>query len=238
MSRAPSRGPAGQLLTVLRRDWPRLLIELVVLVAGITISFALEEWRVRRELHESERRVWRTVRENLVADTLDLTRRIGFIESMIGAYGRLERGARDSLDHDMDLAISYVGFMPTDHGYLEIRERGASRILSRELLARLSSLHNGRYANTREWDTITRDFILQRMIPYVDMNSPAVPTGSNGGIATGFGRVYDAVGARDQFRNLMRTNRLFKDAQLMTYRMALSGAREMIGQVDGYLGAD
>lgn len=221
-----------RLLHVLKRDWPRLLIELAVLIAGITISFALEEWRTVRIERRAESRIWQGVHDNLVADSTNLVARIAYIRAMVAAYDRLIAGKRDSVDHDMDLAISYVGFTPTDHAFTEIREGGASRLRNRTLFGELSRLYNVPYGSIAEWDGITRDFVLQRMIPYIDETAPYAPTSSSAGIATGYAPIHRALASRDQFRNLLRTNRLFKEAQLTVYERGLGRIRHTLARVD------
>ncbi len=46
---------------VIRSEWPQLVIEVLVVVAGITISFALNEWRNGREDRRSEPRTWEAI---------------------------------------------------------------------------------------------------------------------------------------------------------------------------------
>jgi hypothetical protein len=218
-----------RLRRVLRSDWPRLFVELVVLVAGITISFALDEWRREREERRHERRLLEAIRDDLAADSAYLATRIGQLERMVSAYdGLLTGGPRDSLDSYMDQAITYVVFTRTDNAYQEVRMTGNARLLrNRELFARLVNAYNREYVRAAEWDAIGRDFVLQRMIPYLDATAPYVASSSINGTALGLRAVYDGLAGRDHFRNLVRTNRLFKEAQLSVYRAALARAVEV-----------
>jgi hypothetical protein len=215
-----------------REEWPRLLLEVVVLVIGISISFALEEWREERQAGRDERRVWRAVHEDLAADSLFLSRRIGQIRTMLASYERLLRNQPDSLDVDMDRLVSYVAFRPADGTYEEVRQGSGSRLRNRELVGRLASLHTRDYDLVREWDAITRDFVLERMFPYLDLEGPHVPTTAEGSTIVGLSSVYRALASRDAFRNLVRTHHGFKQAQLVVYERALVATRDLMKRLE------
>jgi hypothetical protein len=46
--------PGGPIVAVLRHRWPEYLIEIVVIVFSISISFAFDQWKERRHEHEVE----------------------------------------------------------------------------------------------------------------------------------------------------------------------------------------
>ncbi|MES2176651.1 MAG: hypothetical protein V4550_02205 [Gemmatimonadota bacterium] len=213
-------------LRTIRTDWPRLIIELFVVVAGISISFALDEWRRDREDRREERRHWTAIGENLTADSAYLAKRCVQLERIVSAYnGLLSGGPPDSLDSYMDQAISYAVFTPTQTAYHELEQLAGSRLIrNRALLSELTSLYNREYIRTAEWDGINRNFILDRFIPYLDETAPFVEGTGGAEQATGMSAVYRSVQKRDQFRNLVRTNKIFKDAQLSVYRAALKRA--------------
>ena len=64
--------------------------------------------------------------------------------------------------------------------------------------------------------------MLERMIPYLDMTAPHVEGPGGGLVATGMAPIYRSVASRDQFRNLVRTHRLFKSAQKSVYEATLA----------------
>src|SRR5690349_2573027 len=106
----PAPPTVRKLLLVLREDWPRLVIELLVLVLGITASFALDQWRREREDRQLERRTLEGLHENLVADTVTLAAAEARLGRMARGYAELLGGTApaDSIDTYMDLSISYV----------------------------------------------------------------------------------------------------------------------------------
>ncbi len=219
----------GEFARVVRSDWPRFAIELVVLVAGITISFAVDEWRREREDRRAERRTWEAIHEDLGADSTYLATRLGQLDGMVRAYeGLLEGGPADSLYLNMDRAISYVVFTPTQGAYRELQQLAGSRLIrNRALLADLTNAYNREYVRAAEWDAIGRDFVLERMIPYLDENAPYVEGSGGGLVATGMTPIYRSVASRDHFRNLIRTQRLFKSAQKAVYEATLARVAEL-----------
>ena len=230
--------PLQHLRRTLRDDWPRLIIELVVVVAGISISFALDEWRRDREDRREERRNWGAIRENLSADSLVLTGRIAQLKGMLRAYdGLMTGGPADSLDSYMDQSISYVVFTPTQSAYRELQQMAGSRLMrNHALVTAITNAYNREYVRAAEWDQIGRDFVLQRMIPYLDETAPYVAGIGGGEQATGLGAVYRSLRKRDQFMNLVRTNRLFKAAQLSVYSAVLKRVLVLQSDVGRELG--
>lgn len=232
--------PLRRLLQVLHDDWPRLCIELVVLVLGITASFALDQWRREREDRQLERRALEAMRENLVADTAALARWQDRLSRMTRAYGELLGGTApaDSIDTYMDLGISYVVFVRTDNAWQELAATGNSRLLrNRALLNEVIDMYGREYARAVEWDNINRQLVLDRMIPYVDDHAPYNPSRTGGEVTVGLASAYRELMRSDRFRNLLATNRDFKTAQRTVYGAARQRAATLLGKLDAELAA-
>jgi hypothetical protein len=226
-------GDVRRVLEVLRDDWPRLAIEVLVLVAGITISFALDEWRTERGNRRTERRALELIRDDLVADSAMLATLDRRLAAMVRAHAALLDGPpADSIDIYMDLAISYVIFMKTDVAYEQLRQTGDARHLrNRKLFDDVVQAYNNEYTRAGEWDAINRDFVLDRMIPYLDDNAPFVDAGTRDGIALGMAPVYHRLIRTDRFRNLLRTERNFRDLQRLVYRLAAQRGATLLRDV-------
>jgi hypothetical protein len=227
-------------LTIVRDDWPRLVLELLVLVVGISASFALEEWRGDQENARVERRAWEAVREELAADTLALTRQIARLRQMARAGEQLLAGPpRDSVDVYVDLAISYTGFTPTDNAYVELRNTSAQRQLrQRALFSELSALHNREYERAAQWDRINSGIVLQRVLPYLEEHAPAAyadAARARGTETVGLDQTWEALRGDRVFRNLLATQKNFRDAHTQVYDLALTQARTVLGRVDRLL---
>ena len=228
---ALSRPRMRRFVTTVRRDWPRLVLELLVVVVGISASFALEEWRSDRENRSVERRAWAGVAAHLATDTLFLSGRARQLDAMIAAYDALitGRAPTDSVESYMDLTISYVNFVRTDFAYEELRRSSSARqVRNAPLLERMSRMYAAEYSLAAEWEAINRDFVLDRMIPYLEAEAPApYVTASQATAAVGLSRAHAALAREPRFRNLLATNRFFKDAQRTVYRLAIARARRL-----------
>ena len=238
--------PAGRkLLDYLRDAWPRLALELLVLVIGFSLSLMIDRWLTDRENRRTERRTLEHIRENLASDTAVIANRSARLRQMIHAYDELLKpGAADSLPADsidvfMDLAISYIAFARTDNAYEEMRQTGASaHIRDKPLLNEIINLYNREYFRAQEWDGIDRGFVLDRMVPYLDDNAPYVPTRSKDGVLIGTAPIFRALAPDDRFRNLLRTNRLFKEAHLGVYDLTRAKIDSLLVELDRKLGKD
>jgi hypothetical protein len=226
----------------LRSHWPRLVLELVVLFVGITASLAANEWRQAIGRRDEERRALIGLRDDLRSDSAYLDGRLKVADGMIAAYGRLLAPAADappadSVDLYMDAAISYLTFARRDNTYEALKQTGRTDLIGDEVLrGMVINLYNRVYLNATEWDAINRQFVLERMIPYLDQEGPYVESAFDDGTATGFAAVYAAVHADDRFRNLMRTNRLFKEAQRSVYQLVQREVSHVLTAVEAELG--
>lgn len=63
---ARSRG--GPVAATLRHRWPEYLLEMVVIVLSISLSFALDQWKERRREAELEQLYLKTLAGNLASD--------------------------------------------------------------------------------------------------------------------------------------------------------------------------
>lgn len=234
-ARRGSEPRGSRLVATVRDEWPRLVLELVVLVVGISASFALEEWRGERENARIERRAWEAVQVELAADTVAIRRQMTRLERMIRASGELLTGPpADSVDAYLDLAISYTGFTPTANAWAELRASSAGRQLQRRaLFDTLAALHLREYERAGQWDAINRQIVLDRVLPYLTVNAPAsYAEAMRGGLETqGFGPTWAAMRRDRVFRNLLATQRSFREAQFQVYDLALGRARATLAAV-------
>lgn len=238
--------PAGRKLAdYLREGWPRLVLELLVLIIGISLSLMIDGWRTGLEHRQTERRTLAAIRENLASDTLVIGRQSTRLRDMIHAYDQLLKpGAADSLPPDsvdryMDLAISYVAFSRNDNAYEEMRQTGSSAFVrDKALLNEIINLYNREYFRAQEWDGIDRNFVLNRMIPYVDDNAPYFPVGSRDGVLIGTTPAFRVLVQQDRFKNLLKTNRLFKEAHVTVYGLTRARIDSLLVELDRTLGKE
>ena len=228
-----------RLIEEIRENWPKIVVQVLVLVSGITISFLLNEWRTKANNRQIEIRTLEALRDNLTTDSTLLDLRVKQIAVMAAAYDKLlnpEEGLalpNDSLDTAMDLLNTYTGFSRKDMAYVELQQTGNSRLIqNKELLSRIINLYHASYDNLEEWEEINRRFILDRMLPFLDMEAPFAGGSSAQGKMQGTRPVYTALIEDDRFMNLVKTNLLFKNAQLTVFGITKKEVAEVIGFIE------
>ncbi len=233
------------LMTRTRRHALNLLLQLVVVVAGVTISLGLDEWRASRGETRDARALKVQLASDLRSDLDALDISLERNARMTAAYRRLlspEAASLpdDSLDVYVDLAVSYNLFPAHDEAYEAMRQTGTSRLLrDPDLRSTVIRYHSRTLGRAREWDDINRQFVLDRMIPYVEANAPELSdAASSGGSAgftawTGLADAYRALDDDTHFRNLLRTNLLFKQAQASVYAVTREETAELLDELAG-----
>jgi type II secretory pathway pseudopilin PulG len=73
----PVRKPVFRLGMLLREKWPEYIVEIVVIILGITLSFALEEWKDQQEKRHKEQAYLRELQGDLQTDQAQLGEIIG-----------------------------------------------------------------------------------------------------------------------------------------------------------------
>ncbi|MDF1836906.1 MAG: hypothetical protein P1V35_03475 [Planctomycetota bacterium] len=212
------------LRSTLRRDWTLLVFELIIVVLGISISFALQDWRQGRHDIAEEQRFLDGFAVEIRQDREVLELHIKNIEdslaSIRSALDPTTRPGLDdaALDRVMDKVLGYNNFSPSVATYFELRQTGGSKLIrDKAQLGRIIALYERFYPQATEWDEINRNYILQTMFPFVDEHGPAFESHVEGAFAHGYHAVFEALEGNPQFRNKLRSNIMFKEGQRMVY---------------------
>lgn len=217
---------------------PRLALELLVVVLGITISFWFQDWRQQRDDRQQEARLLQGIVEELRADRTDLRRRLEMVDGSLAAVQRLQRDGEtmsaEELDRAMDQTLSYIAFAPSRASYVELQQMAGSRLVrDKRLLHQVITLYERAYPMAVEWDGINRQFVLDRMFPYIDRHGPSFVSTSAAGYATGYHQAYRAIAGETEFRNLLRSALLFKEGQRATYAALLDAVGKVLTALGG-----
>lgn len=227
-----------RLLHTLHEEWPRLALDIVVLILGITLSFEVEQWRQDRDSAQLERRTWAAARDDLATDTLVLARYVKVLDRMAHACDALlGTPPADSISADMSCIISYPQFRPSSATYEELRQTSNARGLQhRKLFNSLTRLHTAAYAVTADWDRVDAQLVVERGFPYLEANAPSTYADlAADTTGPGLRDAWKALHTRPQFRNLVGTSRTFKDAHRAAYAGALTATRRVLARVDSVL---
>lgn len=224
-----------RLKSTLRDDTPRLLLDLLIVVAGVSISFALQDWRTATSERSTEARYLRSFADELELDRIELSRLIDVQEKAILDLRKVlqptERALLGATEIDvaMDHALGYLTFSPANATYFELRQTGASRLIrDKALLQSILALYERRYAAAVEWDGISRKFVLDRIFPFIDEHGPSFLSGSRTTLAEGYHVVFMALEADPRFRNQLRSAILFKEGQLLAYQQCHGAVKSLL----------
>jgi hypothetical protein len=217
----------------IRRTAPRLGLELLVVVLGITISFWFQDWRQQRDDRQQETRLLQGIVDELRADRAQLQQRIEMVDRGLTALQRLQRDggsmSAEELDRAMDQTLSYIAFAPSRATYVELQQMAGSRLVrDKRLLHQVITLYERAFPMAVEWDEINRSFVLDRMFPYVDQHGPSFVSTSSAGYATGYHQAYKVLANQTEFHNLLRSGLLFKEGQRATYAMLLHAVDKVL----------
>ena len=231
----PKPGPGPSPSARPRLDWLRLFLEFVIVVAGISLSFWVQDLREQRVKRAEEARFLAGFRTELRED-------LKVIEERIVVLKRAVTGLRTVMDDEkradltvaeldwvMDAALTYSGFPGSLATYSELRQSGGSQLMrDKDLLGEVIHLYERDYAQAREWDSINRSFVLERMFPYIENFGPRVHGVMDGAFASGYHAVFVALEKETRFQNLLWTNATFKEGQAFVYKDLASKIERVI----------
>lgn len=229
-------------MTRTQRHAVNLFLQLVVVIVGVTISLVLDEWRASRGEAREARDLTASLAADLRSDMDELDAALDRTEQFTQAYRRLlapEAASLpdDSLDAYVDMAVSYAIFPTHDEAYEAMRQTGSSRLLRDPDLRSAVIRHYTRtVGRADEWDDINRQFVLDRMIPFIEANAPELSSSAGETEAgttawTGLAGAFRALDDDPHFRNLLQTNLLFKEAQATVYSLTRDASEELLAQL-------
>lgn len=214
----------------------RYFFELLIIVIGITISFWFNNLRESRIEKKEEIRLLTTIKENLIADSLQL-----FAEkelySKSGDYfknlvDRPFSQGWDSLEMGLGYLQTYSSIPVTEVGYKELQGGGLKYISNRDLRENIIKHYSVKNWEWQEYNEIDRDMVLNQIIPYINQNAPF------------FERVMELennpkslnklklIIETDHFKNLVKMSNLFKNVQVRLYIKILKENRILLEGIE------
>jgi hypothetical protein len=162
--------------------WARHGIEFLVIVAGIMVSFLLNEWRQERQDRREEQRLLGDLLEDLRQDSLHLANEVDMLLMILDFSGRLERHAENRIPTDSihsilgpSLAYSRIPLRQVTYRTM-IGSGGTALVRDPELMRDLLLLYEQDYFMFAELSEIDKRTSMERMLPYVekriDIRSP------------------------------------------------------------------
>jgi len=198
-----------------RIHWQRHALEFFVIVAGIMVSFLLNDWRQERQDRRDEQRLLNDLLVDLRQDSLNLANEIA--ETM-GILSRLERLARhaeqpipqDSIPGILGPTLSYSRIPFQQVTYHAMRATGGMALIrDQDLLRDLLLLYEQQYFMLQELSDLDKRYALERIFPYVDSRIV---------VFQGDSEALDRMAQETEWKNLLFISNFFKGENLAIMR--------------------
>lgn len=224
-----------KLFRVLKNRWPEYLIEIFVIIIGISLTLLLNNWREHRIERKTEVKLLESIRENLVADTLTLNGRLQNMGIFVHAHKQFLSPSIDTFSSDsiltyMDLLATYTMFQGTDVGYQELKQsKSSTTIQNRILLQKVIQHYERKYDLIKEWNDIDKSFVLNDVIPFLNQNikykeGPFLHNDAESAVLL--------LENNDYFKNLIKSGGIYKHIVKLFYARIFADTKILIDEID------
>ncbi|HQQ97639.1 MAG TPA: DUF6090 family protein [Cyclobacteriaceae bacterium] len=152
-------------------SWPNKFIDLIVVIAGVSIAFALTNWQQNSQAEAKQHRYLTLLRNDLVKDRDVLTEDLKGLRVQIHKCNRLlaltsEKNPKtDSLNYFLSGIMSQATFSPNNFTFQAIGQSGdISGIDDVDLMRELSELYLGSYPSIREVERIALNSFEEHIV--------------------------------------------------------------------------
>lgn len=220
------------------RDIRYFLAELLILIIGISASFALNEYRVQQREQNQERELILNFKSNLISDSLLLSGGSNVMKTQIEAAQRLlqlepKSDYKDSIAIDMLQMMSYYPFEPNDITYQEMKSVGNTHIIRNDsLLTEIIGIYEGNYNTIRTWVKIDGDHVKQKIIQYI-MDEFPYAYGLNYGTLPDRekSQIMDNL-TKNKYKYMIQFGLAYKSSTKVVLDQALKEIRNIISMID------
>ena len=155
-------------------NWRVHFTELLVVIIGISIAFALEGWSGDRKQKRLETNYLNSLKADLVKDKEDLQAAIDSTRILLGHVGEMfgfiyqNSPAESYRRHHITSSYLPPYFYPQNGTYVSLNNSGdISVVQSFELKAALSDLYNVQYREVEQLDNVVRNLVDNMIQPYM-----------------------------------------------------------------------
>ena len=192
--------------------------EFIIIIAGISVSFILNEWRETKKVETKKEHLLIDINHDLYSDSLVLENMVRFYTTVARSHDSLlakKEGIvnKDSITNYLDHVTSYYPFSETANTYKRINSDSELSIERKDsLIWFYLNLHNIVYPSMHEWLFVEKDFVLKTALPYMDRNAPFIYPSP---VDKSFdGQVFYELRKEDEFMNYLKSGRVYKQSML------------------------
>ncbi|WP_460949500.1 hypothetical protein [Spirosoma daeguense] len=173
----PIRG-FGKIIKLLRTDWPEYVVEIIVIIFSITISFAFDEWKDQRQKKETEQTYLKGLYSDIQADMNQLQEIIAETQLVVQKARHLSElntqppsVTYSNFVEDVRFVFKRPRFISEDATFADLKSTGNMQVISDFSLKRSLFDYYRKYetivqvetAELETTNTIVGPYILKRL---------------------------------------------------------------------------
>ena len=219
----------------LRKSKSSYFFDLIVIIAGITVSFIVNEWQESNKLEAKKEQLLVDINKDLYADSLVLEGTINIYKIMARSHDTLLEYQTGTLNPDsltifLDHFTSYLPFNATANTYKRINTDSVMTIERKDsLIWYYLNLHNVVYPRMEDWLYVEKEFVLNTALHYMDQNAPFIyPSPVNYSFQ---GEVFYELRKKDEFMNYLKSGRVHKKSMLQILQQGFGYLKYIKSQV-------
>lgn len=155
-------------------QWKNQLVNLVAVILGVYIAFALNDWQVNKSLSKKRHEAILSLRDELIKDQEELTKGLGEIDTLtlkirgLFRYAEMDSTAGDSMNYFMGGILTQQVFNPNNFTFQSLINTGDMGGLSDISFRRdILELYNGHYNTIKDLDEVGMKIFQEYIIAAV-----------------------------------------------------------------------
>lgn len=197
-------------------------IELLILIAGIMISFLLNEWRVSNQQKEEKNRIVTQFINDLKADTLQIQQHSAIIDRVTASCKSLM--SNDSVvdlretSTNVAMMLNTVSDKFNEAAYIEASSTGKIGLIeNHDLRYRLISMYDQSHPEIYGWHEVDMKENFPALMRYVNANVPFSPQLDFTTLTSEKEEQLASAILTDEFKNLVQMNLIIKSGTGQLY---------------------
>ena len=161
----------GKIFHLLKADWYKYLLEILVITFGILGAYALNNWNEYRKDREREDAILKQLQTEFQSNLDQLDEKIGIRDrmfkaamSMLGYIDRPEDRRLDSINYHLAWTIPYATFDPIIN---DLASSGSLRIIESDSLKQLLSFWTSEIVQVTESEDVWTNLRNNQYVPFV-----------------------------------------------------------------------
>ncbi len=211
--------------------------EIFLITIGIMVALQVNNWNENRKLSQLEHKLLRELKENLKLDLNDIDLNLKANDQLVTIYGVVLKQLDENRPYHDSLGIYYASllrhtsFMANVSAYENLKSLGFNLITDDSLRIMISSLYAAKYKYITDFEQNYADkFQFEQIYPsvlkrvrIVRFRKEAYPFHP------------ETLSSDDEFKELLRTNMVFRKYILGNYIEVDEYVNELIKRIDVYL---